>query len=466
MIPQIDDYTGKRVHMIGIGGSSMSGLAGLLARRGCLVTGSDNYASYLLEAVRASGVPVTVGHRAENVRGADLIVFSAAIAPDNAERAEAKRLGIPEIERSTLLGQLMRGHRQAVGVSGTHGKTTCSAMLAQALVEAGLDPSVHIGGSFDFIGGGTRAGAPDVFVAEACEFHNSFLEMRPTVAVVLNVEADHLDFFGDIAHIIEAFRRFIRLVPPDGVAIVHGDDARARAAAEGAVCRVETFGVGAENDWRPVGLQYNETGCASFSAVFQGKPVADVSLKVAGDFNAMNALAALAAAHAAGADTRKAAAALGAFRGVHRRFEHTGDVDGVLLYHDYGHNPTEMRGALSVAKKQPHNRLWAVMQPHTYSRVKTLFADYIHCCDDADEILVTDIYAAREADPGDIHSTMIVDAIAKTGKSVHYTPTFDDAEAYLRAHWQPGDLVLTMGCGNVNELNDQIQKNGSGRKRP
>ncbi len=456
----IEDYTGKRLHMIGIGGSSMSGLAGLLQCQGYSVTGSDNYESYLAQKVRESGIPVVIGHKAENVRGADLIIYSAAIAPDNPERREAARLGIPEMERSTLLGQLMRGYAQAVGVSGTHGKTTTTAMLAQVLIDADRDPAVHLGGSFDVIGGGTRLGGRDVVIAEACEFHRSFLEMRPTVAVVLNIEADHLDYYRDIDDIQEAFARFVALVPPTGFAIGNGDDPRVAEVLRGAACTAITFGLGEKNKVRPANLTYDDLGCGQFDVVMGGKAVARVSLRVGGTFNVVNALAALTAAHVLGVPPEKAAAGLSAFAGVHRRLEHTGTVQGVKLYHDHGHNPTEMRGALSVIKRQPHTRLWAVMQPHTYSRVKRLFSEYIHCCDDADEILITDIYAAREKDPGDIHSRMLVEAIEKTGKSVRLTPTFADTEAYLRAHWRPGDVVLTMGCGNINELNEQIEKNG------
>ncbi|MCL1963620.1 MAG: UDP-N-acetylmuramate--L-alanine ligase, partial [Firmicutes bacterium] len=423
------------------------------------VSGSDNYDSYLVEAVRGQGIPVVIGHRAENVRGADLLVYSAAISPENPERLEASRLNIPQMERSTLLGQLMQGYGQAVGVSGTHGKTTATAMLSQALVAAGLDPAVHIGGNFDFIGGGTRIGAKDIFVAEACEFHASFLEMRPTVAVVLNIEEDHLDYYRDLNHITETFGRFVAMVPPDGFFVGNGDDPNVLALMARANCRTVTFGFSKDNQWKPANLAYSEYGCGTFDASYNGSIQARVALRVGGAFNVLNALAAIAAAHALGADMRAAGRALSDFAGVHRRFEHTGTVGGVKLYHDYGHNPTEMRGALSVAKRQPHRRLWAVMQPHTYSRVKRLFKEYIHCCDDADEVLVTDIYAARESDPGDIHSGMLVEEMRKAGVNVHLTPTFDDTEKYLREHWQPGDLVLTMGCGNINELNERIEKN-------
>ena len=456
MAIHIRDFVGRRLHMIGIGGSSMSGLAGLLHDTGYAVSGSDNYASHHIDEVRALGIPVVIGHHAENMRDADLIVYSAAIAAENPERLEAKRAGIPEMERSTLLGQLMEGYGQAVGISGTHGKTTTTAMLAQALIHAGLEPSIHIGGDFDHIGGGTRIGARNIFIAEACEFHASFLEMRPTIAVVLNIDADHLDFYRDIDHIAEAFGRFVSLVPENGSLIGNGDDPRVRKLFQAAQCRVLSFGIGPENGMRAENIRYDGLGYPAFDLMLHGTRLAGVQLRVGGAFNILNALAALAAAHALGVDIEKAAQGISAFTGVRRRLEHTGTVDGVRLYHDYGHNPVEMKGALSVIKMQPHDRLIAVLQPHTYSRVKRLFDDYIHCADDADIILVTDIYAARESNPGDIHSGMLVDRMRAEGLDVHLTPTFDDTERTLRELWRPGDVVLTMGCGNINELNERM----------
>lgn len=454
--PHIRDYTGKRVHMIGIGGSSMSGLAEMLQQKGYAVTGSDGTESYATKKLRALGIPVEIGHRPENVRGAGLVVYTAAIAPDNPERLEIARLNIPSMERATLLGQLMEGYPRAVGVCGTHGKTTTTSMLSQIAVNAGLDPSVHIGGQLDAIGGSTRIGGGDAFVAEACEFNASFLHLRPTIAVVLNIEEDHLDFYRDIDDITQTFGKFLSLLPSDGLCIGNGDDLRVASLMEALSCAHETFGMDGRCDWHPDNLLEDDTGRAGFDLVYKGEARTRIQLSVPGRFNVLNALAAMAAAHALGASFEDLKRGMEAFTGAHRRFEHTSTVQGVRLYHDYGHNPTEMRNALSIAKMQHPTRLWAVMQPHTYSRVKHLFDSYIDCCRDADEILITDIFAAREKDPGDIHATMLVKAIEKTGQRVHYTPTFDDAEAYLRAHWQPGDLVLTMGCGNINLLNDQI----------
>lgn len=437
----------------------MSGLSQMLMEKGYRVSGSDNAQSHAVEKLQSMGIPVTVGHKAENVHGADLVVYSAAILTDNPERREVERLHIPNMERAVLLGQLMEGYPTAVGICGTHGKTTTTAMLSQVLMEGGQDPTIHIGGRLDAVGGSTRIGSGDAFVAEACEFNGSFLHMRPTLAVVLNIEEDHLDYYKDIEDIQKAFGKFLDLLPPQGLAIGCGDDPRVVSLFENLPRKSETFGFGSQNDWQPAELAYDERGRATFIATRKGEAVCQVKMSVPGFFNVLNALATLCAAYHMGADMDRAAQSLHRFAGAHRRFELTGVVQGVKLYHDYGHNPTEMRNVLSVAKMQPHNRLWAVMQPHTYSRVKQLFDDYLICTKEADITLVTDIYAAREKDPGDIHASMIVEGMRKNGVDAYLTPTFDDTEAYLRAYWQPGDLVITMGCGNINLLNEQIEQN-------
>ena len=454
--PHIRDFKGRHVHMIGIGGSSMSGLAQMLLEKGYHVTGSDNLETYTTKDLRELGIPVVIGHCAENVHKADLVVFTIAILPDNPERVEMERLGIPSIERATLLGQLMEGFDVAIGVCGAHGKTSTTAMLAQILVETDCDPSIHIGGSLDFIGGSTRIGKSKTFLAEACEFNASFLHMSPTIAVVLNIDADHLDFYRDIDHIQETFGQFLALLPEDGTAIGNGDDERVTALLNGLPCHTVTFGFGPENHWQPANLVYDSLGCGCFDACYRGEILGHVHLPVAGFFHVSNALACLACAHVQNVNIPQACQALSHFSGVHRRFELTSTIDGVQLYHDYGHNPAEMRNILTVAAQQPHNRLWAVMQPHTFSRVKRLFGDYLTCTQAADITLVTDIYAAREKDPGDIKAEQLVEGMLAHGIHAVHTPSFNDTEQYLREHWQKGDLVLTLGCGNINQLNEQM----------
>lgn len=457
----IRDFYGRHVHFIGVGGSSMSGLAGLLKEEGYIVSGSDKTRSHKTDHLAENGIDVHIGHSAENVRGADVIVYSAAIAPENVERAEAQRLGIPQIERCDLIGQLMSGSRFAVGVSGTHGKTTTTSMLAQAFLSAGADPAIHIGGELDFIGGSTRRGDGKDFICEACEFKESFLHFKPTVAVITNIDEDHLDFYGDIDHIEAAFHKFAALLPPSGWCIAWGDDVRARRVCAQSPCNRMTYGLGPENDLRPENLTYDSQGRASFDAVLHDENLGHFHVGVASEANMLDALAVIAVCHVRGLDMAKVASALNSFVGAHRRFELTSCTDGVKCYTDYGHNPAEIKNALKIASMQPHKELWSVFQPHTYSRTKTLFDQFLETFDLADHVLVTDICAARETDPGDISAAMLIEPLRARGLDAVLTPSFDDAEDYLRHHWHAGDLMVSHGCGDIDLLNEQIARNGN-----
>ena len=459
----IRDYPGGRIHLVGIGGSSMSGLAEMLIDQGYHVSGSDRDETYLVHFVRDKGAQVLIGHRPENVHGSDLVVYSAAIPADNPERIEAERLHIPSIERATLLGQLMEGFPKAVGICGAHGKTTVTSMVSQMLLESGMDPSIHIGGRLDAVGGSTRVGHSGIFVAEACEYNRSFLHLRPSVAVVLNIDADHLDCYRDIDEIEETFGQFLELLPPDGVAIGNGDDPRVRRQIGKLSCTKIFFGFSENNDWYPLHLTEDRLGYASFDLYHRGKCMTRVHMGVPGRFNVMNALAAAACSVSLGISTSAAAETISRFTGAHRRFELTDTIDGVEIFHDYGHNPEEMRNAISIARKRCGGNLWAVMQPHTFSRVRTLFDQYLTCTREADYTLVTDICAAREKDPGDLNSGMLVEGMKRNGIHAVWTPSFDDTEEYLRMHWAPGDLVITMGCGDINLLNDQIHRHQAER---
>ena len=461
--PHIRNFTGGTIHLIGIGGSSMSGLAEMLIDQGYRVTGSDRDEGYLIHHVREKGGKVMIGHRPENVHGADFVVYSAAISPENPDRAEADKIGIPSVERAVLLGQLMEGYPKATGICGAHGKTTVTSMISQILLENGKDPSIHIGGRLDAIGGSTRVGHGDIFVAEACEFNRSFLQLRPTVAVVLNIDADHLDCYKDLDEIENTFGAFLRLLPADGVAIGNGDDPRVRRQIEKLNCKKVFFGCRPENDWVPEDVQEDDLGCSVFMLRSPNSERVRFELKIPGDFNRMNAIAAAAAADVLGVPPDRSAAVLNHFTGAHRRFEKTGETNGAEIFHDYGHNPAEMRNALSVARKRCKGKLWAVMQPHTFSRVRTLFDQYLTCTQEADVTLVTDICAAREKDPGDLNSGMLVEGMIRNGINAKWTPSFDDTENYLRTHLSAGDLVLTMGCGDINLLNDQMQRHETER---
>ena len=460
MTANIFDYRGRRVHFIGIGGSSMSGLAGYLKDMGYQVTGSDRTKSHKTEHLEEKGIRVFIGHNAENVRGADVVIYSAAIAPENPERAEAARLGIPQLERCELIGNLMAGHPFAVGVSGTHGKTTTTSMLAQAFLQAGADPTIHIGGELDFIGGSTRAGAGHDFIIEACEYRESFLSFKPTVVIILNIDEDHLDYYRDLDDIEAAFAKYAAIVPEDGWCIAWGDDPRAKRVCLNAKCRHMTYGLGADCMLRPESLTYDEQGFASFTAVLNGQALGDFHIGVAAECNMLDALAVICACHIRGLDMGKVAEALKNFVGAHRRFELTSVTDGVRCYTDYGHNPAEIKNALKIAALQPHRTLWSVWQPHTFSRTRTLFDQFVETFDTADRVLITDIMGAREPDPGDLNSGMLLAPMRARGVNVEWTPSFDDTEAYLRAHWQPGDIMISHGCGDIDLLNEQIALHG------
>ena len=454
------EMSGKHLHFIGIGGSSMSGLARFMLQKGCAVSGSDRDASHKTEALEKLGVKIYIGHSAENVHGADLVVYSAAIAESNPERAEAKRLGIPQVERAVLLGRLMSTFDQAICVSGTHGKTTTTSMIAQIFVEAGEDPGVHIGGELDAIGGGTRVGGGNTFIAEACEYSGSFWHFYPTIAVILNIDEDHLDFYKDLDDIEASFRRFAGLVPEDGWVVGWGDDPRVRHVLSALKCRTRTYGLEPYNELRAEDISYDELGRPRFTVTLYGHPLCEVELAVSGEKNLLDALAAIAVSDIAELPMSRVSETLSHFTGAHRRFELTSVTDGVRVYQDYAHNPAEMKTAIHIAAMQPHKTLWAVWQPHTYSRTKALFNGFVETFDEADHILITDVMGARESDPGDIRSEMFLEPLRARGKRVDVTPTFDDAEAYLRSHWHSGDLVITLGCGNIDLLNEQIAKKG------
>ena len=455
----------KKVFFIGIGGSSMSGLARYMKWKGCDVCGSDRFANHKTDALSNEGFTIFIGHKGENVKGCDLVVYSAAIPEDNPERQYALEHNIPQIERCVLLGEIMQRYAASICVSGTHGKTTTTAMLSWVFLKCGEDPSVHIGGELEMIGGSTRMGSGSAFICEACEYHSSFLSFKPTQAVIMNIDEDHLDYYKDINDIENSFEKFARLVPKDGRVFGNGDDKRIYALLERLGVKTVSFGLEPQNVIRAENIYYDENDCASCTVTYFGHPLCELNLSVPGEHNLRDALACVAVANENQLPMAMVSQALGEFTGVHRRYELTSVTDGVKVYTDYGHNPTETATVLKVARAQAAGCVFAVLQPHTYSRTKTLFEGFLNCFDDADQVLVLDIDGAREKDPGDINSDMLVQAMLKKGINAHYTPSFDDAEAYLRSSWQPEDTVVTLGCGNVYLLNEQIAEHGDTTKR-
>ena len=445
----------KIIHLIGIGGCSMNGLAQILRDRGYTVQGSDANVSPFTERLKELGVPVTIGHCAENLGNADLVIYSAAIKPTNVERVAAAERGIPELERSVALGQLTEGYKNVVGIAGCHGKTTITSMLAYICESGALDATVHIGGFVDILQGGVRIGAHNMFITEACEYVESFLTLQPTVALINNIDDDHLDYYKDIEHITEAFRKFLALLPKDGIFIGCADDPRVRRLLVEHRGAHISYGM-ANADYTPGNIVYDASGAPAFDLLYEGKSLGRIALSVPGEHNIINAIAAAAVALYFGVPFPAIAQALHAFENTRRRFEFFGERNGVRYYHDYAHHPAEINATLSAASRVPHGKLWCVFQCNSYTRAKTLFCKNVSCFAHADETLVPDIYPGREADDGSVHARDMVAGIQAGGAKAVYLPTFEEIRAYLDAHAQPGDLVVTLGSGDVYKQTQKL----------
>lgn len=444
----------KKIHLIGIGGCSMNGLAQILAARGYEVGGSDKAVSPFTERLKELGIPVTIGQKAENVDGSDLVIYSAAIKPENPERMRAKELGIPEMERSVALGWISERFHNVVGIAGCHGKTTITSMLALIAEKGGLDATVHVGGFVEFLKGGTRLGKRDLFITEACEYVESFLTLRPTVALINNIDDDHLDYFKDIDHITDAFRKFVALIPEGGMFIGCTDDPRVRGLLEEYRGRVNELTYGAEKefapDYYPENETYDEKGCPSYDLMFRGENCGRVVLHVPGRYNMLNSVAAMAVALSHGTDFETAASALASFQNTRRRFEYYGERDGVRVFHDYAHHPAEIRAAVDSGLRTPHGRLFCVFQCNSYTRAKTLFCGHQgDCFAGVDRVLVPDIYPGREVDDGSVHARDMVAAINEATHNALYLATFEEISDWLRENAEPGDIVVTLGSGDV-----------------
>ena len=448
----IDFNVPKTVHFIGIGGISMSGLAEILLDEGFTVSGSDSQASDLTKHLESMGAKVYIGQRAENIGdGIDVVVYTAAIHPDNPEFMAVQAKGIPMLSRAELLGQMMKNYRQALAVAGTHGKTTTTSMLAEIFMAAGTDPTISVGGILDSIGGNIRVGGSRLFLMEACEYTNSFLSFNPTMEIILNIEADHLDFFRDLDDIKRSFRRFAQLVPRDGHIIANADDPGAMDALSD--LPLFTFGLDHEADCRGENLTWDQ-GLPSFDIVIGGKVYASLSLHTAGRHNVLNALAAAAAAYVLGIPGQAVKAGLEAFSGAGRRFEYKGTYNGAKIYDDYAHHPAELHALLTTARSMGFRRVVCAFQPHTYTRTKALFDEFIQELRTADQVVLAEIFAAREKNTIGISSA---DLAAEIPGSL-FCPTLQEVTETLRKIARPGDLILTVGAGDIYTAGEALVK--------
>lgn len=452
--------TVKKLHFVGIGGSGMCPMAEILHHKGYILTGSDMNESDTLERIRGYGIPVSMGHRAENIGDAEVVVYTAACKSDNPELVAAREKGIPTLERSVMLGILTEKFPFSIAVSGTHGKTTTTGMLTQILMEAGKDPSAIIGGKLPLIGGNGRVGKSGCIVCEACEYVDTFLQLHPAVSVLLNIDADHLDYFKTVDNIVKSFHQFASQTSQ--MLVVNGDDQRVMKSVSGlAGQKIVTFGRSDKNDYYPAELNEEDTACEDFTLMFRGERLGRVNLAVPGEHNMMNAVAAAAAAHSTGADPEAICSALGHFTGVHRRFEVLGKFGGVTVADDFAHHPTELSAVLSSAMRMGYREVWAVFQPHTYSRTYNLLEEFSKALAIPDHLVMTEILAVRETNTYNIHTS---DLAAKIPGSVWFN-SFEEIADYVMSHAKSGDLILTLGGGDIYKCaNLIVQKYQAGEK--
>ena len=454
---QIDFNKPINIHFIGIGGISMSGLAEILLDRGFGISGSDAKESDLTRHLIQKGAVVQYGQRASNITDdIRLVVYTAAIHPDNPELMEAEKKNIPCMTRAVLLGEIMQNYQTPIAISGTHGKTTTTSMLSEILLAMDTDPTLSIGGILKDIGGNIRIGSSELFVAEACEYTNSFLSFFPKISVILNIDADHLDFFKDIDDIRHSFRKFAQLLPADGALIINADTPHYQDIIKDLSCKIITYGLEHEAQYQATDITYDKYGHASFTVLKDGRKAGSFYLKVPGSHNVSNALAAIALARLLQIPDDVIVKGLGSFTGTDRRFQYKGEVAGVTIVDDYAHHPTEIQATLNAAHNYPHKKLWCVFQPHTYTRTKALLLEFAQALKLADHVVLADIYAARETDNLGISSQNLQARIQELGTPCEYFPTFDEIENFLLNNCEAGDLLITMGAGDVVKIGEQL----------
>ncbi|WP_411169463.1 UDP-N-acetylmuramate--L-alanine ligase [Clostridium sp. MB05] len=447
----------KKVHFIGIGGVSMSGLAAVLLTKGFKVSGSDSKESGITNKLKSEGAEIYIGHNRNNLKNVDLVVYTAAIPSDNPEILEAKEKEIEMMDRAEFLGLIMNGHKYNVAVSGTHGKTTCTSMLSHITLKANLDPTILVGGDLDVIDGNFKIGNSEYFLTEACEYKESFLKFYPYIGIILNIDADHLDYYRDLNHIKETFEKFSNIIPSDGYLIGYCEDENVNEILNKAHCNTISYGIN-KGDVTAKNISFNNKGCASFTVCRDNIELFDITLNTTGKHNILNALSTICVGLIFKLPHSSIIEGLAECKGAHKRFEYKGEFNGSTIIDDYAHHPVEIKATLDTANIIPHKNIYAVFQPHTYTRTKTLFNDFTECFSNSDELLLMDIYAAREKDTGIVSSNDLGDAIRAKGIKCINVHSHKEAANYLKSKITKDDIVLTIGAGDVVKVADLILK--------
>jgi UDP-N-acetylmuramate--alanine ligase len=449
----------RQVHCVGIGGIGLSAIAEILLSRGISVSGSDSKESEITDRLIERGARVYLGHRAKNIGQAELVVYSAAVPMDNPELKAALEKGVPIATRAELLGELMKGADNSIAVAGAHGKTTCTSMISLILKNAGKDPTILVGGNLSEIGGNVSVGADDYFITEACEYMDSFLSLTPKYAVILNIDSDHLDYFKDIDHIVRSFDRFANSVSDDGAVFAFDANPFVGSILKGLKKRCITFGFHENCNYRAEDIQFGAEGYPAFSIRVDGEPLCRITLRVPGEHNIANALAAAACTITMGIDLRIIISTLESFTGTQRRFDIQGlTTNGIKIVDDYAHHPTEITATIRAARNVPHERMWVIFQPHTYTRTLALHDDFARALAEADKVVLAEIYAAREKNTHNISARSIMQKMKANDSEneVWFLETFEEISDFVLANARPGDLVITMGAGDIYKVGELI----------
>ncbi len=456
---QLDFSIPVHVHFIGIGGISMSGLAEILCKKGFSISGSDNKESDLTKHLCSLGAKIAYPQSAENITDdIDVIVYTAAIHPDNPEFAAAASAGIPMLTRAQLLGQIMDHYNRSIAVAGTHGKTTTTSMISQVLLAGDENPTISVGGILKAIGSNVHVGDSDLFITEACEYTNSYHSFYPKYSIILNVEAEHLDFFKDLDDVRDSFHKFAKNTKTDGTLIINGDIPNYQELCSDLSRNVITFGFTHQSDYYPTDITYNDLGCASFIPMHHSEALPSVTLSVPGQHNVLNALSCIALCREMNLPWEQITAGLLQFSGADRRFQYKGNFLGATVIDDYAHHPTEIIASLEAAKNHPHNRIIVVFQPHTYTRTKAFLPAFAEALSLADVVVLADIYAAREQDIYGVSSRDILNLLQESGVESYYFPSFSEIEDFLQKKCMNGDLLITMGAGDVVNIGEDLLK--------
>ncbi len=455
----INDYKYEHIHFIGIGGISMSSLAEILLSKGYKVSGTDSKDSAIVNRLEKLGAYIYIGHNKDNIKGSDLIIYTDAISVDNEELNAALNSGVTITDRASFLGAIMKNYKHSIAISGTHGKTSTTSMLASITNHGTLDPTVLLGGQLDEIGGNVRLGSNDYIVTEACEYKANILKYYPTMAVISNIDEDHLDYFRDLDHILDTFIGYAKNLTKDNTLVLNIDDANCMKLIPHTLAKVITFGVIGNADYKAENIYFSQDGFSTYNLVINGNEMWPIKLKVTGMHNIYNSLAAIVAAHNHGVSMELITKFIAAYAGVHRRLELKGYVEGIKIIDDYAHHPTEIQVTLKALRDSNKGKIYCIFQPHTFTRTKLLLDRFASSFNFADTVIIADIYAAREADNGEIHSRDLVNAIKVKGSNAIYLPSFKEIEEYLINVATPNDVIVTMGAGNVYLIGESIIEN-------